>query len=182
MPALKIFGRRWGIASDDVVLTIPPLIFHFVWTIVIPVRPQHPHLQFPVSMLLNSHGVIHQLQDMGEQHFESSLDNVQYVGGPFLDKLGTQCLPNILVWYARLDTSQGENRQVDERLALVQTVYFGRVHRPEQCSRAAYEASIYTLYALTVASFAVELGLLCIGLQGALVRGTACWVIERYSG
>lgn len=41
MPPLKVLGRRWGVANDDVVLALLPLVFHLVWTIVIPVRPWH---------------------------------------------------------------------------------------------------------------------------------------------
>lgn len=41
MPPLKILGRRWGVANDDVVLALLPLVFHLVWTIVVPVRLQY---------------------------------------------------------------------------------------------------------------------------------------------
>ena len=34
MPALKMFGRRWALAADDVpVLAFPAAIFHFIWFI-----------------------------------------------------------------------------------------------------------------------------------------------------
>jgi hypothetical protein len=37
MPALRLLHRRWGIASDDVVLAFPPLLYHLAWTITMPV-------------------------------------------------------------------------------------------------------------------------------------------------
>ena len=46
MPALRLLHRRWGIASDDVILAIPPLLFHLAWVITLPVRAMllHPFM------------------------------------------------------------------------------------------------------------------------------------------
>ena len=37
MPALRLLHRRWGIASDDVILAMPPLLFHLAWVVIMPV-------------------------------------------------------------------------------------------------------------------------------------------------
>ncbi len=42
MPALRLLHRRWGIAGDDVILAIPPLLFHLAWVITLPVRTACP--------------------------------------------------------------------------------------------------------------------------------------------
>ncbi len=42
MPALRLLHRRWGIAGDDVILAVPPLLFHLAWVITLPVRTACP--------------------------------------------------------------------------------------------------------------------------------------------
>lgn len=37
MPCLKLFGRRWGLANDDVIFAAVPLVVHLVWIITLPV-------------------------------------------------------------------------------------------------------------------------------------------------
>lgn len=37
MPCLRLFGRRWGIADDDIILAALPLVFHAVWVVVLPI-------------------------------------------------------------------------------------------------------------------------------------------------
>ncbi len=40
MPCLKLFGRRWGIANDDIIFAATPWLFHLVWVILLPILIQ----------------------------------------------------------------------------------------------------------------------------------------------
>lgn len=40
MPCLRLFGRRWGIADDDVIFAATPWFFHVVWIILLPILIQ----------------------------------------------------------------------------------------------------------------------------------------------
>lgn len=40
MPCLKLYGRRWGIADDDIIFAATPWLFHFVWIILLPILLQ----------------------------------------------------------------------------------------------------------------------------------------------
>lgn len=40
MPCLRLFGRRWGIANDDIIFAATPWLFHLVWVILLPILIQ----------------------------------------------------------------------------------------------------------------------------------------------
>lgn len=42
MPCLKLLGRRWGVADDDVIFLATPWLFHVVWTVLLPILLQVP--------------------------------------------------------------------------------------------------------------------------------------------